>query len=517
MSQGQDHVRIFDTTLRDGEQSPGIALNLQEKLEIAEQLGRLGADVIEAGFPITSSGDFEAVSKIAERVRGSTICALARCVKADIDRAAEALRSAARSRIHVFISTSPIHMERKLQLPPEKVLESAVEAVRYARGLCAEVEFSAEDATRSERDFLTEIFARVVEAGATILNVPDTVGYTMPWEYEDLMRHLFRTVPGIEKCIVSAHCHDDLGLAVANSIAAVRAGARQVECAVNGIGERAGNCSLEEVVMALRTRRDLIGVESRVQTREILRTSRMVASHTGFPVPPNKAIVGRNAFAHESGIHQDGVLKARQTYEIMDPRDVGDASSTLVLGKHSGRHAFRAQLEGMGYEVTEAELERVFKRFKELTDRKFAVTQADLAALVADDRRRGADRYVLEHLEVHTATGKPPLARAVVKDGGAEREGMSVGDGPVAAVLAAVTEAVGIPAKLVTYSVGAITGGADALGDVTIQFEVEGRRIFGRAVSTDVVEASALAYIDAMSKLQALPEEGEKEARGGTP
>jgi 2-isopropylmalate synthase len=445
------------------------------------------------------------------------VCALARCVPADIERAALALKGAVHPRIHVFISTSPIHMERKLQMPPERVLESAVEGVRLARRHAAEVEFSAEDATRSERPFLAEVYRRVVEAGATVLNVPDTVGYTMPAEYEDLIRYLFASVPGIEKTIVSAHCHDDLGLAVANSIAAVRAGARQVECAVNGIGERAGNCALEEVVMALRTRRDLLGVEVRVNTREILRTSKLVSSHTGFPVPPNKAVVGRNAFAHESGIHQDGVLKERRTYEIMDPHDVGDWSSTLVLGKHSGRHAFRAQLEAMGFKLEDEELGRVFQRFKDLVDRKFTVAAEDLAALVADERRRGGDaRFALKHLEVHTATGKPPLARAVVRDGAEEREGMAIGDGPVAAVLAAVTEALGVKAQLLTYSVSAITGGIDALGEVTIQLDVGGRRVFGRAVSTDVVEASAQAYIDAMSKIDGLFETA-REVKGTTP
>ena len=497
-----DYVRIFDTTLRDGEQSPGISLNLDEKVEIAEQLSRLGVDVIEAGFPITSVGDFSAVKQISQVVRNATICALARCASADIERAAESMKDAVRSRIHVFISTSPIHMEKKLQMAPEKVLDMAVKGVQKARNLCAEVEFSAEDATRSEPAFLTEVFSRVIEAGATILNVPDTVGYTMPTEYEALIRFLFANVRGIDRCIVSAHCHDDLGLAVANSLAAVRAGARQIECAVNGIGERAGNCSLEEAVMALRTRKDLMGLQTHVVTQEILRTSRLVSSRTGFAIPPNKAIVGRNAFAHESGIHQDGVLKERRTYEIMDPRDIGDLSSALVLGKHSGRHALRAQLESMGFTLTEEELARVFTRFKELTDCKFTVTGDDLAAIVADERRREHHaRFVLEHLEVHTATGKPPLARAVVREGAASREGMAIGDGPVAAVLAAVAQAAGIPAKLITYSVGAVSGGTDALGEVTIQFEVGPTRVFGRAVSTDVVEASAQAYIDAMGKL----------------
>ena len=497
-----DYVRIFDTTLRDGEQSPGISLNLREKVEIAEQLSRLGVDVIEAGFPITSAGDFEAVQQISHVVKNATICSLARCATGDIERAADAMKQAARSRIHVFISTSPIHMQKKLQMSPEKVLEMAIAGVRHARNLCAEVEFSAEDATRSDWTFMTEVFSRVVEAGATILNVPDTVGYTMPTEYEALMRHLLANVRGVDGCILSAHCHDDLGLAVANSLAAVRGGARQIECAVNGIGERAGNCSLEEAVMALRTRREFMGIQSRVITTELLRTSRLVSSRTGFAVPPNKAIVGRNAFAHESGIHQDGVLKERTTYEIMDPRDIGDLSSALVLGKHSGRHALRAQLEAMGFTLTDEELGRIFTRFKELTDRKFTVTGDDLAAIVADERRRGVSaRFSLEHLEVHTATGKPPLARAVIREGEATREGMSIGDGPVAAVLGAVAQGVGIAAKLITYSVSAISGGTDALGEVTIQFEVGNRRVFGRAVSTDVVEASAQAYIDAMGKL----------------
>jgi 2-isopropylmalate synthase len=512
-----DFVRIFDTTLRDGEQSPGIAFGLREKVEIAEALGRLGVDVIEAGFPVTSRGDFEAVRRISEVVRDSSICALARCAPKDIESAAEALKPAAHPRIHVFISTSPIHMERKLQLAPDKVLEAAVMGVRLARKLAPEVEFSAEDATRSDRDFLVEIFTRVVEAGATILNVPDTVGYALPWEYEDLLRTLFARVPGIEKTIVSAHCHDDLGLAVANSLAAVRAGARQVECALNGIGERAGNCALEEVVMALRTRLDLTGLQSRVNTREILRASRLVATHSGFPVPPNKAIVGRNAFAHESGIHQDGVLKERTTYEIMNPKDVGDLSSTLVLGKHSGRHALRAQLEAMGLTLADEELTRVFQRFKELTDRKFAVTAEDLEALVVDERRRGGEtRFALDHLEVHTASGKPPLARVVVRDRKEQREGMSIGDGPVAAAIGAVIDAVGVRSKLLSYSVSAITGGTDALGEVTIQFEIEGRRLFGRAVSTDVVEASALAYVDALSQWETLPKEEPQESRDAT-
>ena len=517
---GGEYVHIFDTTLRDGEQSPGISLNLKEKVEIAEQLSRLGVDVIEAGFPITSQGDYDALYQISQTVQNATIAALARCARGDIERAAASLAPAKRSRIHVFVSTSPIHMEKKLQMPPEKVLQLAVDGVRMAKDQCHEVEFSAEDATRSDWDYLVEIFSRVVEAGATILNVPDTVGYTMPNEYEALFRHLSANVRGIEKCVLSAHCHDDLGLAVANSLAAVRGGARQIECAVNGIGERAGNCSLEEVVMALRTRRDLMGLESRVETREILRTSRLVSSRTGFLVPPNKAIVGRNAFAHESGIHQDGVLKHRATYEIMDPRDIGDLSSTLVLGKHSGRHALRSQIESLGFTLTDDELSRVFARFKELTDRKFAVTGDDLAAIVSEERRRGdRPRYALEHLEVHTASGKPPLARAVVRERLVEgqevtREGMSIGDGPVAAVLAAVAQAVGMHAKLITYSVGAITGGSDALGEVTIQWELGGLRLFGRAVSTDIVEASALAYIDAMCKLEGAAAEAEANKAG---
>ena len=449
-----DQVHIFDTTLRDGEQSPGISLNTQEKLEIAQQLARLGVDVIEAGFPITSPGDFEAVEAIAREVEGPVICGLARTHKADIDAAWGAIKDAARPRIHTFISTSDIHITHQLQTTREDVIGQARAAVALARSYCEDVEFSPMDATRAEVGFTAEVCATAVAEGATVINVPDTVGYTTPREYAAYFDRLRQLAPELGSVELSVHCHDDLGLAVANSYAGLLAGARQVECAVNGIGERAGNCSLEEIVMLLRTRNDEHGLDTSLDTRELARTSRMVTRFTGYPVQPNKAIVGRNAFAHEAGIHQDGVLKERSTYEIMDARDVGLESNSIVLGKHSGRHALRDALEQLGFTVEGSALNQAFKRFKQVADRKKQVTALDLEAIVSDQVRDSADRYELAWFDVEASSRREPRARvAVTMPDGSEPVGESSGDGPVDAIFGAIRAATGVESELRQYTV----------------------------------------------------------------
>jgi 2-isopropylmalate synthase len=493
-------VHIFDTTLRDGEQSPGISLNTQEKVEIAQQLGRLGVDVIEAGFPITSPGDFEAVEAIARGVEGPAICGLARTHKADIDAAWGAIRDSARPRIHTFISTSDIHIEHQLQTDREDVKGQARAAVALARSYCEDVEFSPMDATRADVEFTAEVCAIAVEEGATVVNIPDTVGYTTPEEYADYFRRLYELVPGLREVETSVHCHDDLGLAVANSYAGVLAGARQVECAVNGIGERAGNCSLEEIVMLIRTRTDVHGLSTGVQTRELARTSRMVSRLTGYPIQPNKAVVGRNAFAHESGIHQDGVLKERTTYEIMDATEVGLESNSIVLGKHSGRHALRDALEQLGFKVEGNALNAAFKRFKEIADRKKQVTALDLEAIVSDEMRDRADTHELAWFEVEAGSRREPLARvAVALPSGEESVGESSGDGPVDAIFRAIQKATDTECELRQYTVEAVTGGEDALGEVSVMLRVAGRLATGQGVATDILEASARAYVRALS------------------
>ena len=522
-------VLIFDTTLRDGEQSPGATLHLAEKLEIARQLSRLGVDIIEAGFPAASPGDLEAVQRIAQSVgndaderrqgRPPTIAGLARCNPEDIDKAWQAVRFAAYPRIHTFIATSDIHMEHKLRMTRAQVLQRTREMVSYAKSYCQDIEFSPEDAGRSDPAFLYEVLATAIEAGATTLNIPDIAG---------IMRH----VPGIANVIVSTHCHDDLGLAVANSLAGVRAGARQVECTINGIGERAGNASLEEVVMALYVRRPFYKLTTNINTTEIHRTSDMVSRYTGILVQPNKAIVGANAFAHEAGIHQDGVLKHKRTYEIMDAATIGLSESKLVLGKHSGRHAFRSKLEAMGYRLEPDDLNQVFQRFKELTDKKKVITDADIEAIVADKLYQPPETYVLEAAQVQC--GRPAIPTAVVRlrrvaDGAILTEA-GIGTGPVDAVYQAINQIVGVPNKLNEFTIQAITEGMDAVGDVTIRIETtetvgsqemamggRGRRIFtGRAVDTDIVMASAKAYMQALNKLLAAQQEQEATAATAT-
>jgi 2-isopropylmalate synthase len=496
----ESRVHIFDTTLRDGEQSPGISLNTHEKVEIAQQLARLGVDVIEAGFPITSPGDFEAVQEISHRVEGPVICGLARTHKPDIDAAWGAIADAERARIHTFISTSDIHITHQLQTTREDVKGQAKAAVALARSYCDDVEFSPMDATRADVEFTAEVCAIAVAEGATVINIPDTVGYTTPEEYSAYFAELYRLVPELRDVRLSVHCHDDLGLAVANSYAGVLAGARQVECAVNGIGERAGNCSLEEIVMLLRTRSDVHGLDTQINAREIARTSRMVSRFTGYAVQPNKAVVGRNAFAHESGIHQDGVLKERTTYEIMDATEVGLESNEIVLGKHSGRHALRNALEELGFRVEGNALNQAFERFKEIADRKKHVTSLDLEAIVSDEMRERSESYNLSWFDVEASSRRDPHAKvAVTLPSGEEKVGEAGGDGPVDAIFGAIQKAVDQECELRQYTVAAVTGGDDALGEVSVMLRAHGRLATGQGVATDILEASARAYVRALS------------------
>jgi 2-isopropylmalate synthase len=495
-----DRVQIFDTTLRDGEQSPGISLNASEKLEIAHQLARLGVDVIEAGFPIASPGDFEAVQAIAREVDGPVIAGLARAQAADIEAAFGAVRDAARPRIHTFISTSDIHIKYQMQNTREDVLAQTRAAVAHSKSFVEDVEFSPMDATRADLDFTAEVIAIAIAEGATVVNVPDTVGYTTPEEYAAFLRGLYERVPALSDVILSVHCHDDLGLAVAISYAGVQVGARQVECAINGIGERAGNASLEEIVMLLATRGDVAGVETAVNTREIARTSRMVSRLTGYVVQPNKAIVGRNAFAHESGIHQDGVLKERTTYEIMDARSVGLDANSLVLGKHSGRHALRQALEDLGYRIDGAALNHAFQRFKEVADRKKQVTAMDLEALVTDELRDEVAVYTIEWFDVEASSRRPPHATVAVRTPEDQVvEGAFTGDGPVDAIFHAINSATGIDARLREFRVDAVTGGQDALGETSVVLELDGISAAGQGVATDILEAAGRAYVRALS------------------
>jgi 2-isopropylmalate synthase len=496
-----DRITIFDTTLRDGEQSPGINLNAKAKLEIAEQLARLGVDVIEAGFPVASAGDFEAVQGIARTVKGSTVAALSRTQRADVDRCWEALRDAQQARIHVFISTSPSHMEHMLRMTPAKVVAETRAGVGRAREHTDDVEFSPQDATRTPVDFMLEVLQAAVEAGATTLNIPDTVGYGIPWDFGRLIRHVREQVPG--DYVISCHCHNDLGLATANSLAAVQAGARQVEVCVNGIGERAGNAALEEVVLALRIRPDQFPeVETGVRTEELARTSRLVSRLTGYPVQYNKAVVGKNAFAHESGIHQHGVLADKGTYEIIDAAAVGQEGSQIVLGKHSGRHAVDDALRRLGFELDREALARAFTRFKEMADRKTRITDVDLEAIVADEVLADDEAWGFVGLQVAGGTVMSPTATVRLSHDGQVVEESAVGDGMVDAACAAIAKAVGVDAVLVEFHVSAVTGGTDALGDVNVQVETPaGTRVTGRGVATDIVEASARAYLQAVNRL----------------
>ncbi|MGA3214296.1 MAG: 2-isopropylmalate synthase [Acidimicrobiales bacterium] len=496
-----DKVVIFDTTLRDGEQSPGISLDPGEKLEIAEQLARLGVDYIEAGFPVSSQGDFEAVRAISRSVQGPAIAGLSRTQLADVDRCYEALRDAERNRIHIFISTSPSHMEHMLKMNEDQVLEAVHMGVSRAKEHTSDVEFSPQDATRTPLDFMLEVLATAVAAGATTLNIPDTVGYGIPWDYGDLLTHVRSQVAG--DYVISTHCHNDLGLAVANSLSGVRAGARQVEVCVNGLGERAGNAALEEVVMALKIRGDQFpGLETNVRTKELARTSRMVARLTGYQVQWNKAVVGKNAFAHESGIHQHGVLKERSTYEIIDAASVGQEGGQIILGKHTGRHAFADTLAKLGIIVQGGALDAAFARFKELADRKVQLTDADLEAIVAEELGTALEEgFVLDVLDVQGGTMGMPRARVVVSRDGHKSEATAEGDGMIDATCKAIKQATGIEAKLMDFNVSSVTGGIDALGDVVIQLEADGVRASGRGLSTDVVEAAARAYVAATNRV----------------
>ena len=494
-------VYIFDTTLRDGEQTPGISLNVEEKLEIARQLAKLQVDVIEAGFPIASPGDFAATAAIAAEIQGPVIAALARATVKDIEAAAAALQEAKNPLIHTFIATSPIHMEYKLRKQPAEVLRMVEEAVKGARQFVDDVEFSAEDATRSDLVFLAEVVSTAIAAGATRINVPDTVGYTTPGEYRRLIRYLKEHVAGIDGIQLSVHCHNDLGMAVANSLAALEAGATQVECTINGLGERAGNASLEEIVMALATRQDTYGLHTEIVTEHIYRTSHLVSALTGVPVQPNKAIVGNNAFAHESGIHQDGFLKARSTYEIMTPQSIGLHQSRLVLGKHSGRHAFREKLKELGYNLSEQDTEQAFQRFIALADKKKEVSDRDLDALLKEELVAIPESFTLDYIHISSGNQTVPTATVRLTQGERGIAEAACGSGPVDAVYRAIDRASGIPVQLESYALQAVTGGKDALGEVTVRISDNGSSYTGRGISTDIIEASARAYVHALNKL----------------
>ncbi|TAK98833.1 MAG: 2-isopropylmalate synthase [Rhodospirillaceae bacterium] len=497
-----ERVLIFDTTLRDGEQSPGASMNQHEKVRIAKILEEMRVDIIEAGFPIASQGDFEAVQAVAREVKEAVVCGLARSSKGDIDRCAEALAPAKRGRIHTFISTSPLHMKFKLQMEPEVVYQAVIDSVTRARTHTDDVEWSAEDGSRTEHDFLCRCVEAAIRAGATTINIPDTVGYTVPEEYHDLIKMLFNRVPNIDKAIISVHCHNDLGLAVANSLAAVQAGARQVECTINGLGERAGNAALEEIVMALRTRKDYMPFETAVRAELITRASHTVSTITGFPVQPNKAIVGANAFAHESGIHQDGVLKNAQTYEIMTPESVGLKKSNLVMGKHSGRHAFREKLKDLGYVLGDNAVNEAFKRFKDLADKKKDVYDEDLIALVDDEVVRENDRIKFVSLEVVCGTKVArQTAELELEVDGVVKKTLATGDGPVDALFNAIKQLTTDTQHLQIYQVQALTGGTDAQAEVTIRLEEAGKTVMGQGADTDTLVASARAYINALNKL----------------
>ena len=504
----KDRLIIFDTTLRDGEQSPGASMTREEKMRIARQLERLRVDVIEAGFPAASNGDFEAVRAIAGAIKDSIVCGLARANDTDIRRAGDALKEANAGRIHTFIATSPIHMERKLRMSPDQVVEQAVKAVKLARTYRDDIEFSPEDAGRSEVDFLCRILEKVIQAGATTINIPDTVGYTVPDQFGGLIETLRKRIPNADKAIWSVHCHNDLGLAVANSLSAVMHGARQVECTINGLGERAGNASLEEVVMAVRTRQDFFPCDTRIDTTQIVPASKLVSGITGFPVQPNKAIVGANAFAHESGIHQDGVIKSRETYEIMRAEDVGWGANKLVLGKLSGRNAFRQRLKELGTELeSEEALNAAFARFKELADKKSEIFDEDLQALVSDEAlSHDQEHFKLLSMMAHSETGETPMANVVLAEDGTERRAEAQGSGPVDATFKAIESIVASGAELTLYSVNAVTSGTDSQGEVTVRLRKSGRIVNGAGADTDIVVASAKAYINAVNKLHSKTE-----------
>jgi 2-isopropylmalate synthase len=498
--QMKNRVVFFDTTLRDGEQAPGFSMTVDQKIAMAKQLERLGADVLEAGFPIASDGDFESVRRVSQEIRGCTVAALARTKKEDIDRAWEALKHAKRPRIHTFLATSDIHLKHKLKKTRDEALETAVQWVRYAKSLTDDVQFSAEDATRSDVGFLARVIEAVIDAGATVVNIPDTVGYAVPDEFGQLIRTLRDTVPNIGKVVMAVHCHNDLGLAVANSVAALQCGARQVECTVNGIGERAGNASLEEIAMILHTRSERLKLTSGIAHQEIYRSSQLLSNITGVYVQRNKAIVGSNAFAHEAGIHQDGVLKNPLTYEIMTPVSVGIPESVLVLGKHSGRHALSKRYSEMGCRLSKEELDRVYTAFTRLADKKKEVYDADLMMLLQQDSSEAPAAYVLEGLQVLSGTQLIPTATVRLRRSGESAENSSTGDGPVDAVCRAIDRITGFPARMTEYSLNAVTKGKDAMGEVLVQIEHRKRTYTGRAASTDVIEASAKAYLNAVNQ-----------------
>ena len=499
-----NRVRIFDTTLRDGEQSPGASMNVEEKIAVAKQLAKMGVDVIEAGFAYSSPGDFDSVRRIALEVEGPVICSLARCKAEDIDAAAGALKGAPKTRIHTFISTSEIHLKHQFKLTRAEALERAIEMVKRARGYVEDIEFSAMDASRTEPVFLYEMIEAVIAAGATTVNIPDTVGYALPDQFGALIKGIKENVKNIDKAVISVHCHNDLGLAVANSLAAVVNGARQVECTINGIGERAGNASLEEVVMILKTRKDILGLETSINTEQIYPSSRLVSGITGIMVQPNKAIVGDNAFAHESGIPQDGLLKDKSTYEIMKPESVGISRSTLVLGKHSGRHAFKTRLSELGYELAGENLDKAFERFKKLADKKKEVFDEDIEAIVQDEvlRLELPDKYRLLKLNIMSGTDTAPSAEVEMELGGKAVKDKGTGDGPVDAAYNVIAKITGTKSRLLKYSVNAITGGTDAQGEVTVRLQEGDTIVLGQGAHTDIIVASAKAYINALNRLE---------------
>jgi len=498
----KDKLIVFDTTLRDGEQAPGASLTSEQKLEIAYQLEKLGVDVIEAGFPIASPDDFKAVDLISRNIKKSSICGLARCLTKDIEAANQSLKRAKHPRIHIFLATSGIHLQYKFKKAEDEILNLAKKATRFARNLCSDIEFSPEDATRSKKDFLYRVIETAIKEGARTINIPDTVGYSYPQEIHSLITDIRNNVPNINKAIIAIHCHDDLGMAVANSLSAVLAGARQVHCTINGIGERAGNASLEEIIMALKTRRDAFkNLQIGIETKEISRTSRLVSNLTGFIIPPNKAIVGRNAFAHESGIHQDAILKKRSTYEIMNPKDVGIDKSQIVLGKHSGRHALAKRLEKVGFKFSKEKIDVIFKQFKQLADKKKEIFDDDLIALAEEQTKPRIKKYDLISTKVITETNLPPYAEIKIKYKGKICEAKSIGDGPVDACYKAIDKITKIKTKLLNYKLDAITIGKDAQGRVKVEIVAKGKTISGRGSSTDILESSVKAYLDALNRV----------------
>ena len=501
MTQDTNNIKIFDTTMRDGEQSPGASMNIEEKIKIAKALETLGVDIIEAGFPAASKGDFNAVKEISSIIKKSQVCALSRASQNDIQSAADALKNAAQPRIHTFISTSELHMKHKLQLDPDQVYQKVIDSVSFARNLCDDVEWSCEDGTRTNLDFMCKTVEAAIKNGASTINIPDTVGYSVPEEFTHIITHLINTVPNIDKVTLSTHCHNDLGLAVANSLAGVKAGARQIECTINGLGERAGNAALEEVVMAIRTRNDLMPFETNIKTEQLSKTSKLVSTVTGFPVQFNKAIVGKNAFAHEAGIHQDGMLKNAKTYEIMTPESVGVSESNLVMGKHSGRHAFKQKVIELGYSVGDNAIEEAFENFKSLADKKKNLYDEDIAAIIEDQAIRINDNISLIDLQVIAGTKGPQKASISLEIFGDTKEITSTGDGPVDAIFNGLSELIPHSAKLLLYQVHAVTEGTDAQAEVSVRLSEKGKSVVGQGSHTDTLVASAKAYINALNKL----------------